>query len=133
MHFYPIFLKVCVKEVRYNYTAHLFIIDISSHSHKEWKQPQIIFVQYSCCITIINILKKYLRRKIHELNTLIGILMIHSHKHNKYIVKYCLLWNNYWQMLLLFCEVLPTKLPFSQKFTLFSQKLTLHSPYFFSF
>ena len=59
-----------IKEVQYNCSAHvsvhLFIIAISSHSHKERKEPQFFFN-----VTMINI-KKCLRRKIHELKTLIG-------------------------------------------------------------
>ena len=65
-----------IKEVRYNWSAHrsahLQIITRSSNSNKEWKQPQIIFCQYSCSVTMISIVKKYLWREIHELNTLIG-------------------------------------------------------------
>ena len=50
---------------RYNTVAvhvfvHLFIISINSHSYKRWKQPQITFRQYSCSVTMINIVKKYL-------------------------------------------------------------------------
>ena len=44
-------------EVRYNciahISAHLFVTAISSNSHKELKQPQIIFLQYSCSVTMI--------------------------------------------------------------------------------
>ena len=66
-----------LKEVRHNCSAHrsehLFIIAISSHSYIKRKQPLRIFLQYSCSVTIIiNIVKKYPRRKIHKLNTLIG-------------------------------------------------------------
>ena len=64
------------KEVRYNCNAHRsahhFMIAISSHSHITRKQPQGTFLQYSCSATMINIVKKYLSRKIHKLNTLIG-------------------------------------------------------------
>ena len=49
-----------------------FIIEINSHSHIKRKQPQIIFLQYNCSVTMINIVKKYMWRKIHALNTLIG-------------------------------------------------------------
>ena len=53
-----------LKEVRYNCSAHgsahFFIIAISSHSHKERKQPQIILLQYSCSVNMINIVRKYL-------------------------------------------------------------------------
>ena len=49
-----------IKEVQYNpsahASAHLFIIAISHHSHKEWKQPQFFF-QCSYSITMINITK----------------------------------------------------------------------------
>ena len=61
------------EEVQYNCSAHpsvhLFIIVISSHSHVRQKQQKRTFLQYSCSATIINIVKKYLWRKIHELNT----------------------------------------------------------------
>ena len=64
------------KEVRYNCSAHrsahLFIKAISSHNHIRWKQPKITFLQYSCSLTMINIVQKYLWRKIHELNSLFG-------------------------------------------------------------
>ena len=60
---------------RYNCNAHcsvhLFIRAIGSHSYKERKQPQRIFLHYSCSVTMINIVKQYLSRKIHGLNTLI--------------------------------------------------------------
>ena len=53
-----------VKKVRYNCSAdssvHLFIIARSSHSHIKWNQPQSIFLQYSCSVTMINIIKKHL-------------------------------------------------------------------------
>ena len=75
-----------IKEVQYNCSTHgsvhLFIIAISSHSHKERKKPQF----YSN-ITMINI-KKRLRRKIHELKTLIGTSDDSQQQaRNKYIVK----------------------------------------------
>ena len=74
-----------IKEVQYNCSAHvsvhLFIIAISSHSHKERKEPQF----YSN-VTMINI-KKRLRRKIHELKTLIGTSDSQQQEQNKYIVK----------------------------------------------
>ena len=64
------------KEVQYNSSEHhsvqLFIVAISSHSHIRQEQPQETFLQYSCFITTINIVKKYIWKKIHELNTLIG-------------------------------------------------------------
>ena len=70
------FHRVVFKEVRYNCSthrsAHLFIIAISSHSYIRRKQPQRTFLQYRWSLTMINIVKKHLRRKIHELNTLIG-------------------------------------------------------------
>ena len=40
--------------------AYLFIIEISSHSHIKRKQPQIIFLQYRCSLTMINIVIEYL-------------------------------------------------------------------------
>ena len=49
------------KEVWFNCSvhrsAHLFIIEISSHSDIKWKQPQRIFLQYSWSVTMINIMK----------------------------------------------------------------------------
>ena len=51
-------------EVRYNciahISAHLFVTAISSNSHKERKQPQIIFLQYGCSVIMIDIVKKYI-------------------------------------------------------------------------
>ena len=51
-------------EVRYNCSAHrsadLFKTATSSHSHKERKKPQRIFLQYSCSVTTIYIVKNYL-------------------------------------------------------------------------
>ena len=65
--------NIGLEEVRYNCSAHrsahLFIIGISSHSHIKRKQPQRTFLQYSCSVTMINIVKKYLWRKIHKLKT----------------------------------------------------------------
>ena len=53
--------KPAIKEVRCNCSAHrsahLFIITISSHSHIKRKQPQRIFLQYSCSVTMIDIVK----------------------------------------------------------------------------
>ena len=53
-----------VKEVRRNCTAHgsahLFITAISSQSDKERKQAKRICLQYSCPVTMINIVKKHL-------------------------------------------------------------------------
>ena len=91
------------KEVRYNCSAHRFcapfhnfIIAISSQSHIKRKQPLRIFLEYSCSATMINIVKKYLRKKIHELNTLIGCSEDSlTQAQNKYIVKNHLLQNNY--------------------------------------
>ena len=58
-----IFLQY-LKELRYNCSvhrsAHLFIIATSSHSHLKRKKSQIIFLLYSCSLTIINIVKRYL-------------------------------------------------------------------------
>ena len=43
-----------------------------SHSHIKRNQPQRISLQYTCSLTMINIVQKYLKYlKIHELNTLI--------------------------------------------------------------
>ena len=81
-----------VKEVQYSWSAHcsahLFIIAISSHSHAERKQPQRIFLQRNCSVTMINIVKKYIWRKIHDrilwwfLNRpWSDLVMILSHKH----------------------------------------------------
>ena len=71
------FHRVAFKEVRYNCSthrsAHLFIIiAISSHSYIRRKQPQRTFLQYRCSLTMINIVKKHRRKKIHELHTLVG-------------------------------------------------------------
>ena len=55
------------KEVQYNgsalRSAHLFIIAISSHSHIKRKQPQRIFLQYSCSVTMNNIVKNICEAK----------------------------------------------------------------------
>ena len=52
---------------------------------------------------MINIVKKYLWRKIHKLNTLIGRSDdSQSQAQNKYIVKNRQLQNNYWWVLPLF-------------------------------
>ena len=107
-------------EVRYNCNAHRsahhFMIAISSHSHITRKQPQRTFLQYSCSATMINTVKKYLSRKIHKLNTLIGSSNnCQSQAPNKYIVKNQLLQNNYWWLLPLFRYVLHLNLPFFQK------------------
>ena len=72
-----------LKQVRYNCSAHcsahLFIIAIRSHSHIKWN------------------LKKYMLRKIYELNTLIGYSDdSYPQAQNKYIVKIRRLQNNYW-------------------------------------
>ena len=60
-----------IKEVQYSCSVHgfvhLFIIAISSHSHKERKEPQ-----FFSNVTMINI-KKRLWRKINELKTMIRI------------------------------------------------------------
>ena len=67
---------------------------------------------------MINIVKKYLRGKIHLLNTLNKCSEnSQSQAQNKYIVKNRLLQNNYWWLLPLFRYVLHTKLPFFQKLT----------------
>ena len=49
---------------------HYSSFSISNHSHEEWKQPQIIFLSYSYSVTM-NIVKKYMWRKTHEVNILI--------------------------------------------------------------
>ena len=94
--------------------------------HNRNKQPQPYkteaainnFFQYICSVTMINIVKKYLRGKIHLLNTLNKCSEnSQSQAQNKYIVKNRLLQNNYWWLLPLFRYVLHTKLPFFQKLT----------------
>ena len=107
LEYYQFYLTWYFKEVQYNYSAHrsahLFIIAISNHSHIKRKQPQRTFFRYSCSVTMINVVKKYLGRKIHELNTLIGFSNdSESPAPNKYIVKNRLLQNNYWWLLPLF-------------------------------
>lgn len=71
-------LEVFLKEVRCNLSAHrsahLLIIAISSHSYIKRKQSQIIFPQFNCSETMINMVKKYLWRKIYEKNHLDPIL-----------------------------------------------------------
>ena len=42
-------------------SVHLFIIEISSHNQISWKQPQRIFLWYSYSVTMINIIKKYVK------------------------------------------------------------------------
>ena len=63
------------KEVQYSCTAHhsshLFIIAIGSHSQKEWKQQQIIFLHYSCSVTMINVKENLKWRKIWRKITII--------------------------------------------------------------
>ena len=60
--------------MRVHRSALLFIIAIaiSGHNHVIRKHPQRTFLQYSCTVTMINVVKKYIWGKIHELNTLIG-------------------------------------------------------------
>ena len=57
-------VNLLFKEVRYNCrahrSAHLFILAIRSYSHIKRKQPQKTFLQYSCSVTMIHIVKKYL-------------------------------------------------------------------------
>ena len=96
-----------LKEVQCNCStvrsAHLFIITISSHSHIRRRQPQKTFLQYSCSVTIVNIVTKYLSKKIHELITLIGSSNdSYPQVPNEYIGKNRLLQNNYWWLFLLF-------------------------------
>ena len=43
--------------------AHLFITAISSHSHVRRKQLKRTLLQYSCSVTIINIVEKICERK----------------------------------------------------------------------
>ena len=100
-------------------SAHSFIIEINSRSHRKRKQPQIIFLQFSCSVTMINIVKKCLWKKIYELNTLIGCSDdFESQAQYNYIVKNRLLQSNYWWLLPLFCYVLHPKLRFLQKLAL---------------
>ena len=81
----------------------------SSHSHIKRKPPQILFLQYNCFLTMINIVKKYLRRKIHELNTLIGSFDdSQPQAQNKYIVTNRLLQKSYqgsFRSFVKFCSV----------------------------
>ena len=117
--FYILIVKL-FKEVWYNCSAHrsayLFITEIISHSHIERKQTQGIFLQYSCSVTKINVVRKYLWRKIHELNTLTGSTAdSQPQAQNKYVVKNSLVKNNYWWLPPLFCYVLYTKRRISQK------------------
>ena len=62
-----VIIKSIFKEVRYNCSAHrsahLFMIVISSHSHIKSKQPQRIFLHYSCPVTMINIVKNTCEEK----------------------------------------------------------------------
>ena len=52
---------------------------------------------------MINIVKTYLRRKIHEINTLIGSAdESYLQAQNKYIANIRLLQKNYWWLLLFF-------------------------------
>ena len=61
---------------------------ISNQNHKEQKQLQKISLQYSCSVTIVNITKKYMSKKINELNNLTGTFDdSESQVQNKYIVK----------------------------------------------
>ena len=57
------------KEV--HHSAHLFIIAIGSHSQKEWKQQQIIFLHYSCSVTMINVKENLKWRKMWRKITII--------------------------------------------------------------
>ena len=62
-----------LKDVRYNCiehrSAHLFMMARSSHSHIQRKHPQMIFLQYRCSVTMIDVVKKHLKKKNQELNT----------------------------------------------------------------
>ena len=49
--------------------------------HNRNKQPQRVFLQYRCSITMINIVKKYMWKKIYELNTLIAYSDDFSHRY----------------------------------------------------
>ena len=96
----------------------LFVMEISSHSHIKRKQPQKIFLQYSCSLIMINIVKKYLWKKIHDLNNLSWSSFDSQRQaQNRYIVESRLVQNNYWWLLRLFRYVLHTKLPFCEKLT----------------
>ena len=98
---------VAINEAWYKCSAHrsvrFFIIEISSHKHIKWKQSQRIFLSYSCSVTMINNIKKYLWRKIHELNTLIRCSDdFWSQTENKYTVKNRLLQSKYRWLLPIF-------------------------------
>ena len=87
-HFWGLELKEVWYYCSAHRLAHLFIIKINSHSHVKRKQPQIFFLHCSCSVTMINIIKKFLWRKIHELNTLIGCSDdSESQAQNKHLVK----------------------------------------------
>ena len=68
---------------------------------------------------MINIVKKYLWKEIHELNILIGCSDDSlSQAQNKYTVKNRLLRNNYRWLLPLFRQILRTKLPYFSEINL---------------
>ena len=56
-----LFLYKCFKEVRHNCSAHrsahLFVIALSSHNHVRRKHPKRTFLQCSCPVIMINIIK----------------------------------------------------------------------------
>ena len=85
-------------------------------SYKTEAATKNFFLQYRCSVTMLNVVNKYLWRKIHKLNTLIGSSNdSQPQAPNKYIVKNQLLQNNYWWLLPLFRYVLHLNLPFFQK------------------
>ena len=73
------------KEVQYNCnahrSAHLFLIAISSHSHIKRKQPQIIFLKYSCYVNTINIVKNSREGQFINKTPWLDLLVLVSHKH----------------------------------------------------
>ena len=72
------------KEVQYNCNVHcsvqLFIIAVSSHSYISWKQPQKSFLQYSCSVTMINIVNNICEGKFMNKTTWSDLLIILSYK-----------------------------------------------------
>ena len=90
-----------IKEVQCSSSAHhsvqLLIISLSSNSHIRRKQPQRTFLQKRCSVTMINVIKKILYRKIQELNTSSGSSNDSlSQAPNKHILKNRLLQNKSW-------------------------------------
>ena len=58
-------------DLNFNFGSYNFpsIIAISNHSHKERKQPQGIFRQKSCVVTLINIVEKICEGKFILIKT----------------------------------------------------------------